>query len=413
MCGIIGGLSKNNQFVNKAVWKRYTHQKARGSEGFGFVIVKDGFVETYRAETEVEIKKLLDDNKSSTIMFHHRFPTSTINCVEATHPIYVSNKELECDYLVIHNGVLLNEDELRKKHTAIGYEYTTEIVETNYTDYKTKLTTYVGTEVTSITFNDSESFAIDLARFIEHKSDMLESVGSIAFMAYKIVKSGINKGKLLSIYYGHNGGNPLHIEEDNNLLFIRSVGGRELDTDTLYCLDYETGKTTEEKVAIGRERYYSPLPKTTVPTHSYSEDYKRGVMGFRLADSDDIEDRYYDYDDPQFKADNSGIISPYALNDKEEGFIKSITERWVELDEQQATWSDFAEGEQEKIASGLYDSPEELKKIIESRDDALYQVEIIEEKKQELEADFYARYGADIDLYDYIEEELYKPSQHF
>jgi len=45
------------------------------------------------------------------IIAHHRYPTSTKNLINQTHPIQVSNELLEHDYLVIHNGVITNDAE--------------------------------------------------------------------------------------------------------------------------------------------------------------------------------------------------------------------------------------------------------------------------------------------------------------
>src|SRR3990167_2203449 len=105
MCGIvyIQNLASGN--VHKSVFKRYSKQKTRGSDGFGFVgfNLATGRLKHFgRSSTEKEIKEVLEETKANAVLFHHRYPTSTPNLPEANHPILVHNERLDFDYYVVH-----------------------------------------------------------------------------------------------------------------------------------------------------------------------------------------------------------------------------------------------------------------------------------------------------------------------
>jgi glucosamine 6-phosphate synthetase-like amidotransferase/phosphosugar isomerase protein len=272
MCGIIYVNAKNKQVALSKLWEQFEKQKSRGVEGFGFCSVdKAGCIVWERSQTLEEIKKKLK-SAGSEIMFHHRYPTSTINVKEASHPIKVSNKELENDYYFIHNGVIRNDEELKEKFEDLGYKYTTEI----HTKYITNGTEYDG----EINFNDSESLAIDVVRYLEGKSKEIKASGSIAFMCYKVNKKS---GKVLGLYYGKNAGNPL-IGSDKGTL--SSVGNEKysIENDTIYYKDYETGKVLMEKVKVGQydiPKLYHPYTNTfgftdtSKNTTSYGKTYDK------------------------------------------------------------------------------------------------------------------------------------------
>lgn len=246
MCGILLAKRMDNRSVVKSLLKRFEHQKNRGTQGFGYIVIKNGVIsDIKRAKYEHFIKKFLDaDSGSHEILFHHRMPTSTENLEEVTHPIIVNNEILDYDYFVIHNGVLSNEDELKTEYEGMGFKYTTDI--------KKKTTMEIGGKVVSeeetIGFNDSESFAIDLALYLDGKKNTIDSRGSIAFICYQAYKDG----RVKSIHYGRNSGNPLIVEDNNDVFFLKSTGsGKEIEEDTLYTIDYPTWQTTNKKVPIG------------------------------------------------------------------------------------------------------------------------------------------------------------------
>jgi glucosamine 6-phosphate synthetase-like amidotransferase/phosphosugar isomerase protein len=142
MCGIIGGISKKNRRIGKKLLEKYEIQKSRGREGFGYCALDNGLVRVERFEQEDLFKSKMKHEQSPFVIAHHRFPTSTINVVECTHPIHVSHEELDYDYYVVHNGVLRNEDELKKKHEGYStpYKYTTELVYSSKSSYISKHT---------------------------------------------------------------------------------------------------------------------------------------------------------------------------------------------------------------------------------------------------------------------------------
>lgn len=243
MCGIVFGDVRGNKAC-KIVMKRYKKQQTRGKEGYGAISVKKGKINNiYRAEQESGMNVLYGDD-SETILFHHRRPTSTPNYVECTHPITVENDMLDYGYLVVHNGVITNCDDLRKKHEAIGFEYTTVIQEV----YKMKKT---GEERVSgkEKFNDSESLAIDLALAIQQEKDQIESLGGIAFVAMQYDKE---TKEVLNVFFGRNYQSPLKIDNANGNFILASEGnGVDVKPHTLFSYNIKTKKITERKMSVG------------------------------------------------------------------------------------------------------------------------------------------------------------------
>ena len=243
MCGIIHIKRKNGILANKSVIKRYNKQKTRGTEGFGFIELKDGkVVGGKRAEDEKDILEALEKSEADEILFHHRTPTSTPNFIESTHPIVVKHKSLKYNYYVVHNGIISNDEDLKKIHQKEHFNYTTAIKK----QWITKGNTY-----SSEIFNDSEALAIDFAKAIE-SGKPLESKGSIATIALQVDKK---TKRAIALYYGRNSGNPLKVELGKDLFGISSESGKELKVDILYRYDYATGDITEESKPIGQFTY--------------------------------------------------------------------------------------------------------------------------------------------------------------
>ena len=105
MCGIIGYIGKKGgEETQNAIMNQFEEQKSRGEKGFGLIAVtKDKY--TIRRSVG-PMKALIDVARSNepVLIFHHRFPTSTENKLNQTHPIEVRLVDLKYDYLVIHNG---------------------------------------------------------------------------------------------------------------------------------------------------------------------------------------------------------------------------------------------------------------------------------------------------------------------
>lgn len=254
MCGNLLAIRKSKHPISKALLKRFKAQKGRGAKGFGFIAIENGRVKgVHRFEKEADMEKALEASKSNEIMFHHRLPTSTPNYEDMAHPIEVKNAELEFDYYVQHNGVLRNEDTLRKAHMALGYKYTTDMQEIH-----TIKTRNGKKDTVTELFNDSEAFAIELARFLDGKSQSIDAIGTIAFVCIQTDK----KGRVKNLYYGRNSGNPLVIETNGDLFFIKSEGdGEKVEENHIFQMDYETRNITSRYVQIGRT-YQAPAAST-------------------------------------------------------------------------------------------------------------------------------------------------------
>lgn len=295
MCGILYAKKTNKNDTWKAILKRYHLQRTRGTEGFGFIAIDKGIIKgVYRAEDEKTIIEMLEKQECDEILFHHRFPTSTPNFIEATHPILVSHESLEYDYYVVHNGIITNCDDLKETFEKKGFEYTTKIIK----KYETSLNVY-----TEEMFNDTESFAIDFALSIE-KGQPMQSRGAIAFIALQVEKGNNN---VTSMYYGKNDGNPLKIEKREDFFSITSESGTPIESNVLYRYDVATGKTHQYIKEIG---YYflSPTRYGYTGYTGYTSEAK-GI-------ADDIDDDY-PYED---------IRNLYLMEDIESGLYQGNEE---------------------------------------------------------------------------------------
>lgn len=246
MCGIVWARSlKENKPVNDRIWQMYKDQSERGKQGFGFVLFDDKGIKVERAEFEDGIRKKLFTTKSSEILFHHRYPTSTPNIEEATHPITVTHKSFKHDYYVVHNGVITNEDMLKEKHDTLGFKYTTLITE--------KYTTMLK-EWEEIYFNDSESLAIELALYLEGKQKESGAIGSAAVIILQVNK---RTQKPVALFYGRNGGNTLKMHRSKKAITIssESAKGVLLNVNHLYRMDYKTGIISTEQFKISQFDY--------------------------------------------------------------------------------------------------------------------------------------------------------------
>lgn len=235
MCGIIMGISETKN-VNQQVIDQLENQITRGQKGFGIIYIdKENKVEIRRA---TELTKVLVDlymKESKKIILHHRFPTSSDNQLDQTHPIEINNGSLKYKYLVIHNGVVTNNMRLKREHEELGFVYTTEYTE------KIGITDYVR-------FNDSESVGIEVARLIEKQTNQLDLRGSVAFIAIKINKK---TNKAINIYYGRNEGSPLKLAKSRGNIFMSSEGmGSDVKPFMLYEFNLKDLKLKKTKLII-------------------------------------------------------------------------------------------------------------------------------------------------------------------
>lgn len=247
MCGLVGLWSKRNKPVGQQVFELYSRQKKRGTDGFGFLeIDKDWkLVGVHRSTYEDGIKKLLMKSKASTILFHHRFPTSTPNTLGTTHPMFVSHDELEHDYYFAHNGGISNKIFLHNQHKELGYKYQTE-----YREKKIAVHSDGTEEVLSMDepqFNDSEAFAIEMARYMDDITDKVNTYGPVAFWGVRL-KKGTNE--VLSLYYGHNHGRELSRVGHKKYEGIMSEGKHEVGEMKVYSYDKGDKQLYEQELNI-------------------------------------------------------------------------------------------------------------------------------------------------------------------
>lgn len=242
MCGIVFVKRLDRANANKQIAKRYSKQQHRGSDGFGYIgrTSKGTVSPLQRTQFEHEIKQKLQASTLSEILFHHRYPTSTPNVPESAHPLLVANHELKYNYYVTHNGVITNDDKLKDMHEALGYTYLTE-VKTQYRTRKGKVYT------SGVEFNDSEAFAIELARTIEGLQPEALAEGAIAYIAYQVEK--IN-GNITAVYFGTNGGNPLTLQWTKEFIAIASEGGKAIDANKSFRLDADTNELVQVPVKL-------------------------------------------------------------------------------------------------------------------------------------------------------------------
>ena len=207
--------------VKNFVINQYEEQHARGTKGFGVIdINKNLKVEVKRACEPTKFMFDLFMSKSNMLVVHHRTPTSTDNALDQTHPISVKNDLLDYDYLVVHNGIISNDDELKEAHEKLGFEYTTAYTLEGVHAY--------GRDK----FNDSEALAVELALKIEKKGDPQQKVkGSAAFIALQLDKK---TGKTNKVFFGRNT-SPLNMLKQKFSLRLSSEGeGDAIEAGKLY-----------------------------------------------------------------------------------------------------------------------------------------------------------------------------------
>jgi glucosamine 6-phosphate synthetase-like amidotransferase/phosphosugar isomerase protein len=239
MCGIIFArkTGKDKTPMNMKALDIFENQRKRGTEGFGIVkIFKD---KTFKVDRATEGYKFMWDihmDPVDTIMVHHRTPTSTPNLTDQTHPLHVSNGSLKYNYLVIHNGMISNDDELKTEHEKLGFVYQTAMKEWN------------GTEK----FNDSEALAIELSRYIEGQEKKYRTTGSAAFIALQINKK---TQKAEKIFFGRHGSSPLLMAKTRGSIILASENiGEEIKEDILYSCELDDKmELTKKKLAIEPE----------------------------------------------------------------------------------------------------------------------------------------------------------------
>lgn len=272
-------MRQDKKSASKMTLKRYRQQKVRGSQGFGYISVKqNGEVHEWgRAKDEQSIVECMEKDNSPSFMFHHRYPTSTPNLLEATHPIKVSHEKLRHDYYVTHNGIISNDDDLKVAHDLEKFEYQTRIVES----FTTRETTY-----SREMFNDSEAFAIELAKVLDGSQKEINAKGSIAFIALQVNK---DTQKVENVFYGRNYSNPLKCFRGSDFFTLCSEGkGESIEADRLYRYDWVTQKVHVKDLLIGiTTATYDKGRYERSTWNGHDTDSAKGFMGFRTAEEED------------------------------------------------------------------------------------------------------------------------------
>ena len=265
MCGIIFAHNKGGTAVNQAVVDQLEDQLHRGQEGFGIVFVDDKMkIKNVSRATELT-KTLLDLhlNQAPFILLHHRTPTSSSNKIRQTHPFVINHGSLKHKYLVVVNGHVYNEKEMKKKHEdELGFVYTTDDKDRNE-------------------FNDCEALGWELARLIEGQIKTLETRGSFAFIALQV-----DKEKVTKVYFGSNGISscPLKLAMNEREVFISSEGkGEIIKEDILYHFDTTNFKIKKQDLHV--KEYVSVPAYNSCGNRSYDEDeyeeYNRDVVKWK------------------------------------------------------------------------------------------------------------------------------------
>ncbi len=266
MCGIIGVFNHGDkeQTANDEVLEILQDQISRGKEGFGISFIdKDRKVDTKRAT--IAAKAIIDlyhePNQKPSAIMHHRMPTSSENKLSQTHPIRVEDGSLKHNYLVIHNGVVRNCDDLREEHEKLGFVYTTPRMRKWYQSEEEE-------------YNDSESLAIEVARLVEGQTKRLDVEGSAAFIALQINKKS---NTVKRVYFGRNDSNPLKLAATRGKITLSSEGkGDNIKPFFLYHFSLTDYKIKKQKLKFQKEekkeeekeetKTHEFLPSTDLPT---------------------------------------------------------------------------------------------------------------------------------------------------
>lgn len=259
MCGLIAAFhtgKRKDTPVNQFVIDQYEDQHTRGKEGFGIVNITPGKEVSVERATE-PVKMMLDlyMKPATMMMFHHRYPTSSDNYLNQTHPLIVEHGSLKHRYLVMHNGVLSNDRELKKKHEEeLGFVYRTAYQQTEHYER----------------FNDSEALAIEVARFIEGQTQVMGFSGSAAIFALQCDENWIPE----RFYFGRTT-NPLNMAKSRDYLYLSSEGiGDPVDANKLYSFDVSDPlmKLTNVPFTVTERKVETTSIGFSTTSHTYKSD---------------------------------------------------------------------------------------------------------------------------------------------
>lgn len=215
--------------------KQFQAQKHRGTEGFG--VFDRECTRLVRATKQRKILGWLKNHPSKSLMFHHRYPTSTENVKNACHPFSTKN-HFATNYVLVHNGHISNSRALKTEHEKLGIEY--------YSVQKDGR------------FNDSEALLWDVALYLEGKQTELKAYGNIAFICLAMPRDGRKPSKL---HFARNT-NPLNMLLDKSMIMLSSEGeGEAIKADKLYSYNYRSSKLDTKYLVV--PGYVSSTPSTS------------------------------------------------------------------------------------------------------------------------------------------------------
>lgn len=237
MCGLVYEHNFLGQPVNNDILQMFDNQRSRGTEGFGLFDGKK--MNMVHATKENKILKWLVRYDSDLILFHHRNPSSTINVKRAAHPFSTKDYFGDDQYILIHNGHVMNSYELFEKHQEQGIEY--------------------HSLLDDMTFNDSEALLWDFAQAVEKNEFSLDAYGAIAFICLKL-----HKGKLDKLYFARNHLNPLKMVRSKTAISLASEGeGEMVEVNTLHTWNYNTKRLTKRHLFIPTTKSFNSTPPST------------------------------------------------------------------------------------------------------------------------------------------------------
>lgn len=248
ICGLAYNQSFDGTPVNDNIIDQYVRQIARGTEGFGVFNGKH----LVKAAKEERIIRWLEKpkNQSDLILFHHRWPTSTINCRKAAHPFTTKDYFGDTQYVMIHNGTVSNAKDLFVKHQELGIEYQSLLDD--------------------LTFNDSEALMWDLALTLEGKQDKLTAYGGIAFICMKMVN-----GEPERLFFARNHSKPLNLLRNKQQMFLSSEGeGEEIEPNVLHNYNYQLNRMTTK-------HFYIPAWDTSYDWEETRGKYNQNTCGYQ------------------------------------------------------------------------------------------------------------------------------------
>lgn len=208
-------------------------------------------IKTFRSTGEIKAIIDLYTHKSNLALFHHRAPTSSDNLCSQTHPILVSNPMLDYDYLIVHNGIIHNEDKLKTEHEELGITYSTDLGGTGARQ-----------------FNDSESLAVDIALVLEGQKERVTAEGSAAIIGLRLEKGGVIP---LELFYARNSGNPINASRNNHYIFLSSTGrGGPVEIGKMTSIDLTTEAMEQESKTFWIPTYSYPATAPAAPAVGYN-----------------------------------------------------------------------------------------------------------------------------------------------